>query len=261
MRVRLSIALMGLAVWVVPVAAQPRPTEEEEAHLLEHPREVALNYSKSLPDFICTQVIRRSVDPYGRNVWRELDILTVKLSYFEQRENYQLILINQKPAEQDYRSVGGAFSEGEFGSTLRGIFDRASATEFHWKSWTNIRKRRAAVYHYRVEQSKSRYRLSFAHDPKHWMEAVTGYHGEVHIDRETNMVLRLTSIADIPASFPMQESVTELDYDYIEVGGREFLLPLRAEVRMQSFRLHTKNEVDFREYRKFSSEATITFDK
>ncbi len=51
-----------------------------------------------------------------------------------------------------------------------------------------------------------------------------------------------------------------LDYDYSRVGDGNFLLPLRGVMRMRSDKLLTKNEMEFRLYRKFSSESTITFE-
>ena len=75
------------------------------------------------------------------------------------------------------------------------------------------------------------------------------------------MVMRLTLDAeDIPPSFPVQQARTVLDYDFSTIGDRSYLLPLRAEVRMRSDKLLTKNDVEFRMYRKFSAEASVKFD-
>jgi len=81
------------------------------------------------------------------------------------------------------------------------------------------------------------------------------------VDRGNEMVMRVTMEAeDIPASFPIQAASDKLDYDYVTISGREFVLPLRAEVRMRESKYLTKNEVEFRLYRKFGAEATITYD-
>jgi hypothetical protein len=65
---------------------------------------------------------------------------------------------------------------------------------------------------------------------------------------------------DIPPSFPVNEASTTLDYDYTEISGQQYLLPLRAVMRMRSGKLLTRNDVEFRMYRKFSAEATINFE-
>jgi len=64
---------------------------------------------------------------------------------------------------------------------------------------------------------------------------------------------------DIPPSFPIRQASTVLDYDFAKIADREYLLPLRAVVRMRQDKLLTKNEVEFRLYRKFAAEATITY--
>src|SRR5947209_1156802 len=38
----------------------PPPSSEEQAAIITEVREYALNYSKSLPNFLCTQVVRRT---------------------------------------------------------------------------------------------------------------------------------------------------------------------------------------------------------
>jgi hypothetical protein len=240
-------------------AAEPKPSEEEQARLLEQVREAALHYTRSLPDFICTQVVKRYEDRSGRDHWTPLDTLTVKLSYFDQKEDYKLLTIDNQPTSLDYMKSGGSASKGEFGSMLNAIFDPKSAAEFHWKNWATLRKRRAAVYTYRVDRAHSAYVVSVQYEQDNLLEAVVGFHGEIVVDRDTNMPLHLTTEAEMPVGFPARQSVTSLDYDFAEVGGREYLLPLRAEVEMRSTRLHTRNRVAFHGYQKFQSETTITF--
>jgi len=258
MRLRLLIAVCGMAAWNAP-AAEPKPSEEEQARLLEQIRGTALNYTRSLPDFICTQVVKRYVDRYGRDRWTPIDTLTVKLSYFDQKEDYQLLTIDNKPTSLDYMNSGGSTSRGEFGTILNVLFDPKSAGEFNWKNWTRLRKRRAAVYTYRVDRVHSSYVVSIQLDEANLAKTVAGFHGEFVADRDTNMLLHLTFEAELPASFPARQAVTSLDYDFAEVGGRQYLLPLQAEVEMRSTRLHTRNSVTFHDYRKFEADATITF--
>jgi hypothetical protein len=89
---------------------------------------------------------------------------------------------------------------------------------------------------------------------------VVPYHGEVYVDQETHMALRLTQQAEIPESFPITASESTVDYEFAAVGGRQFLLPSHAFVRTKSGRFVAENNVEFRQYRKFQTEANITFD-
>jgi hypothetical protein len=77
------------------------------------------------------------------------------------------------------------------------------------------------------------------------------------------MVSRITlEGVNIDPAFPVQEANTTLDYDLVKltVSDAEFMLPLKSEMRMRQGRLLVKNEVEFRLYRKFGAEATISFD-
>jgi hypothetical protein len=53
---------------------------------------------------------------------------------------------------------------------------------------------------------------------------------------------------------------TILDYDYTKIGTQEFLLPMRALVTSRSPRSMSKNEEEFRMYRKFGTESTIKYE-
>ncbi|MES1260429.1 MAG: hypothetical protein ABUS49_01745, partial [Acidobacteriota bacterium] len=68
----------------------PAPPPADQEKILAEVREYALNYTKSLPNFICLQVTRRSVDPHyqpgSRGSWSPSDTIHEKLSYFDQQE-------------------------------------------------------------------------------------------------------------------------------------------------------------------------------
>ena len=53
-------------------------------------------------------MVRRTQDPQGNGRWRALDTLTVKLSYFDHREDYKLMQINCKPTMLDFLHAGGS---------------------------------------------------------------------------------------------------------------------------------------------------------
>jgi len=251
--------LAAFAPGLEPKALAQKSLPPEPSGLLEAAREAALRYSDSLPDFICTELIHRSEDP-GNSRWRPVDRLTVKLSYFGRREDYKLMEINGKPTLLEYLYVGGALSTGEFGTRLYMIFDPDSKTGFQWKGWANLRKRRAAVFGYRVTQQDSSFRIQYGDSPEGPNAIVVGYRGEVFVDEETHMVLRVTQFAEIPPSFPIQQNTSSIDYEFVDVGGREFLLPTHAQVKTKSGRYVAENDVEFRGYRKFHTETTITFD-
>ncbi|HYW43653.1 MAG TPA: hypothetical protein VE959_12400 [Bryobacteraceae bacterium] len=245
----------------------PPPSSEEQAAIIDHVRRYALDYSKNLPDFICTQVTRRYAAPlpgtrYGGSPgsqpsWMALDTLQIRLSYFEQKEEYKLILVNNSVTNQDYKTLGGATASGDFGSMMREIFEPNTEAHFEWDHWATLRGRRTMAFSYHVAQSRSQWHITY--DRR--MDIVPAYHGLVYVDRETREVTRVTLEAEnIPASFPVRRADTVLDYDYSDISGHNFLLPLKAEVIMSADDYMTRNDTEFRLYRKYSTSSDIKFD-
>lgn len=239
------------------VAPKPPPDKAEREAVLAEASEYARNYVKSLPNFICTQVTRRYVDPSGLEFWQRQDVITAKLSFFEQKEDYKVILVNSRPITTDNVNVGGATSWGEFGSMMKEIFDPESETQFSWERWATLRGRLMHVYAYRVSKAKSKVTVGTES-----VSVVAGYRGTVFVDAESRTVARIRQeIADLPPDFPIQQAWRELDYDLVDIGGGgQFMLPLKHAVRMRQGKFLSKNESEFRMYRKFGAETTITFD-
>jgi hypothetical protein len=233
------------------------PSEAEQKRLIADARDIALNYTKRLPDFICLQVTRRYVDPSGLEVFHLADTLAARLSYFEQKENYKTVSVNGRLTDIDMEKLGGATSSGEFGSMLKQIFEPETDAEFWWERWAKLRGRVVHVFGYRVKQSRSKWHIVWQRE----LDYVPGYKGLIYIDKDVPVIYRVTLDAEtLPPSFPIQEARTQLDYEYTDISGSEFLLPLRAEMRMREGKFLVRNNVEFRNYRKFGAEATITYD-
>src|SRR5215467_14538558 len=100
----MRICCTVLSFAALALAQQPAVGPDE---LLKKARRAALTYTISLPDFICTQTVRRFEDPRGNYPGMRKDILTVTLSYSDHKEDYKLTAINGKPTEVDSLEVGG----------------------------------------------------------------------------------------------------------------------------------------------------------
>jgi hypothetical protein len=252
------------------VELPPTPNSEEQAAIIEEVREYALNYSKSLPNFLSTQVVRRyqagtTGNRYNSGssepAWVQVDLLTLRLSYFDQKEEYKLILHNNSPTTQDYKSVGGATSTGEFGSLLRDIFEPRTHARFAWDGWARLGRlgdrQLVMAFSYSVEQANSQWGIEYERKE----HIVPAYSGRILIDKDTHVVMRVTLNADnIPATFPVKMATTILDYDYTDISGHEFLLPLKSETQMSADGVLSRNDTEFRLYRKYSAEAEIRYD-
>jgi hypothetical protein len=213
-----------------------------------------------LPNFICVQVTRRDVDPTGTgSSWHHIDTITQRLSYNEQKEDYQIVLVNNQPVtNMKMEQLGGTVSMGEFGSMMRGIFEPKTETRFAWERWATLRGRRTHVFAYEVDQAHSDYRVTV----ERTLEIVPAYRGLIYVDRDTKMVTKITLVPfDMPETFPLRDVKTTLDYELTKIGDSEYMLPLKSVITStRSNRYMTKNDIEFRLYRKFGTETTIRFE-
>jgi len=236
----------------------PPPDSEEQGRIIQQTREYALNYTKQLPNFICVQVTRRDFDPTGSGSnWYHSDTITARLSY-NGTENYEVILHNNQPVTNaNMRQFGGTTSEGEFASMLDQIFEPESHTEFSWDHWGKLRGRKTYVFAYDVQQEFSHYHVEA--DDK--LSIIPAYRGLVYIDEDTKMVVKIVMTPyDMPSTFPIHDINTSLDYDFETIGDQQYMLPLKSVLTSKRDRQMTKNDIEFRLYRKFGTESSIKFE-
>ncbi len=239
---------------------KPEPNSVEQAKIIDEAREYVLNYTKSLPNFICVQVTRRDVDPSGSGKsWYHRDTITTRLSYDGQKEDYQVALVNNQPVtNMTMEQLGGTVSAGEFGTMMKEIFEPESHASFAWDHWGKLRGRLAYVFAYQIEQAYSKYHIE-EKDSKRTI--VPGYRGLIYVDLDTKMVTKVTlNPFNIPADFPIHDVHVSLDYDFAKIGDGDYMLPLKAELTSRVDRASTRNDIEFRLYRKFETGSTIKFD-
>jgi hypothetical protein len=236
----------------------PPPNSEEQAKIIDEARDYALNYTKQLPNFICVQVTRRDSDPTGTgNNWYHGDTITARLSY-NGFENYEVILHNNQPVtNSNMRQFGGMSSQGEFGSMMNEIFEPESHAQFSWDHWGKLRGRKTYVFAYDIQQEYSKYRVEA--DDK--LAIIPAYRGQVYIDEDTKMVVKVVMTPyDMPATFPIHDITSSLDYDLETVGDQQYMLPLKSVLTSKRDRQMSKNDIEFRLYRKFGTESSIKFE-
>ena len=241
-----------------PQAVIPPPSPAELKKILAEITEKALDYTKRLPNFICAQVTTRSFDPSGTESWHLGDRVQEQLSYADGKEDYKVVLVNNLPVvNMKHEQLGGITSSGEFGTMLYQIFAPQTQTQFDWERWATLRGRRLYVFSFRVAQPNSDYSIR---DEASGRTIIAGYHGLVYADAETRQIMRIKMDCDGLEAFPINQVSLTLDYAPTKISDQDFVLPMAAEVRSRTGRTLGRNVIQFSLYRKFSSEATITFD-
>lgn len=249
--------------------ASTLPSETEGNELLERTRNVTLAAANAMPDFVVKQIIRRSV-AYGQTAnWIPQDNLTIAVGYRANvGEEYKILTVNGMPvgddvkASRDYSKYApkGASSSGvEYISALADVFKPESKTEFRMVDTDVIKDRRTIVYEYAIKKDFSQLSLSVADTGA---RAIVGSRGRLWIDRELDRVLRFEQIAtEIPPDFPITAASTLIDYDWVSINERKYLLPTHSEILLTTtnprFVLQSRNDVRFRSYQKFGAELKV----
>jgi hypothetical protein len=257
MAFRVTAAIILIPSVMVAAAAQDNISTSEQTRIIERAREVALQYTANLPNFIATETIQRAELPKHSQTWKPDDTLTVDVAFSDKGERYNILAINGKPTKKTLSQLGGAKSDGEFGTILRWIFLPESATKFLWERSEELRGRPMYVFSYNIEQNNSGYRVGWNN-----RRIIAAFGGLVYVDRDSSRVMRLTHApSGIPASWPLASMSSDLDYGFAEINGQKFLLPLHAEMTL-TLRdgSQARNTMDFDNFRKFTTEATLKFE-
>jgi hypothetical protein len=249
---------------------QLTPEEEKAAReaalatlpLIEKARYYADEYLENLPNFIVTQFVTRSARRPGKKDWEIDDKLEIELSYSaEKGEKFKLVRINDKPTSMDYSQLKGATSTGEFGSMLASLFSPDSKTDFKEIRPEMFRNRKTVVYDYRVKKAFSANRIT---DKNSGRSVITAYSGSVWIDVETARALRIEQASeDIQPGFPITMAESAVEFDWVKIDDRPYLLPTYAEVILGSDpeRFYSRNVIELKNYKMFETELKILPEK
>jgi hypothetical protein len=234
-----------------PVPARP-PSPQES--LIDRARDAAFEFSEKLPNFICDEIMTRYIQRGRENDMRQ-DVVSAEVIYDNGEESYQNVKIDGRPTDRGMQELGGAWSTGEFASTLLGLFHPDTDAQFRPGGASSISGVSAQVYDFEVQSEKSHWRVSSGA-----RTLTAGYAGSVWVDPKTARVLRIEIQArNLPSDFPTDTIESAVDYSNVTINGMSFLLPVHAESlgceRRTSLCSH--NQIDFRNYHEFKSEIKI----
>ena len=222
-------------------------------------REVAARYYDNLPNFFAQQFATRYIKE-GKQSWQAQDIVSADVAYQDGKDTYKNIKIGNKPVNKSMTEIEGTRSTGEFAGMLEFVMEPGSAAVFRRKGQETIRNRPAWIYTFEVTRERSQWRVETP--SQLYYPAIRG---SVWIDKETSMVLRIEQQGrGLPVLFPFDSVEAATDYDFVRLGtSGPFLLPVAAEVLscQRGTSLCARNHIEFRNYRKFGSESSVTFDE
>jgi hypothetical protein len=226
--------------------------------VIDDARDAARSFSSDLPNFLVQQVTTRYQGSRYVDNWKSVDVVTADVASVDGKEDYRNIKVNGRPTTRPEDS--GAWSTGEFQVTLQDILSPMTAAAFKPDGEDRLANRAALVYTLSVEQSHSHWML-VSENGRQYKPA---YKGTIWIDKETRRVLRIEQQAlGLPRDFAYDKAESMVEYGYVNIEGTRYLLPIQS-VNMACNTGSSgcsRNVIEFRNYRKFSADSSITFDK
>jgi hypothetical protein len=90
------------------------------------------------------------------------------------------------------------------------------------------------------------------------------YEGAIWVDAVTRRVLKLEQHAtSFPRDFTVSRADSTLEYGFVRIEQKTYLMPMKAETSgcMSGSGSCTRNAIEFRNYRKFTTDSKIDFGK
>ncbi len=237
-----------------PTTLSGRPVDP----VIEKAREAAANYLSSLPNYFCQQMTARYQSDHPKTGWDALDVVTADVMYEDGKESYKNVKLGSKSVKS-IEDIGGTRSTGEFSTILEDLLSPYTDANFRKSGSDTLGGRAAWMYKYEIPRERSHWRIEAPSQlfyPPHV--------GTLWIDKETSRVLRIEQgTINMPKLFPFDTVETVTDYAFISLAaGQKYLLPADAEVLscLRGTSMCTRNRLEFRNYRKFGAESSITFD-
>lgn len=222
---------------------------------IEQARVVALAYVSSLPNFVVREQVQRYLKQPS-TPWKLGDYLEIEVSYVAERgEELKLKQKNGSSTNLTLDQIGGLTSTGQFAGQLASLFSPESKAEFVEQGKVNFYGQPCIVYSYRVAKPNSKQLLKVEK-----AQVVTGYRGQVYIHRDTWQVLRMEQESvEIPSDFPLTAASSTVDFGWVSLSDRDFLLPVYAQVTLTSKQVNTTgmNCIAFHKYSKFETDVKI----
>lgn len=250
----LATVAVALLLWQAAAGGnEPAPSES----IIENARAATTSFLNHLPNYVCQEVMARYSASSREGRWRKQDVVTADLIYEDGNEDYRNITRNGKAVASRIEELAGNWSRGEFATEMAMLFSPVSDTEFRPRGEARLGSRDALVYDYRVRQPRSLWVLVGPSG-----RVSPGYSGSIWIDRETSRLLRIERRSDaLPPGFAWNMVESHTEYEFVRLGQEEVLLPARSEMVscQRAAQNCMRNVMEFRDYRKFAGESTISF--
>ena len=235
------------------------PKLDTDDRLIADARAAAREYSSKLPNYLAQQITSRYYSAGFPATWAQIDVVTADVAYVDGKEDYRNIRVNDAPVNQPPQR-SGSWSTGEFGTTLEDILSPVTNASFKRRGEERVAGLQTVVFDYTVEAANSHWTM-VAPDGREYRPA---YRGAIWVDKDSRRVLRIEqNTTEFPRDAPFTLAKCELNYAFTKIESNTYLLPASSENTgcIRGSGACTRNEIVFKNYKKFTADSSITFGK
>jgi len=253
-RLRKPCAVLAFAV----AASVSLPAQEiaPEVRLLSRIRDHQREELSHLPDYTCTETIRRFRKGAKPNdVLKPFDTVRLEVLFAEGHELYGAPGARRFTTDPSQFVGSGLIGTGIFATWLRTLFIDNYAV-FTWRGEEQIAGQRSVRWDFRVPMMYSGYTITVA-----GISGKSGFKGSFWADPETLDLLQLVVDAeDIAFGVPAMEVNNSVTYARMLVGDRAALLPQTAIMRLLPMTFEEeRNYLEFTHCQAFHAESSLSF--
>lgn len=241
-------------------------------------REYALNYTKSLPDFVCIRVTQQSTGYKNLVRYKSgeishplVNVVEEELTFSGKRETYRTLKVDDQIPENLLKPVPEqvlrTISAGEFGWALERIFGQETGTQFQWSRPRKLQGRPVEVFSLTVPRVHG----AKVYDRLAKQGLLVGYEGVIYADARSHAVLRLEiKISDFQPQSEFTGMELSFDYRVMKTAEREFVLPCRFILDLHSrigpgplsinyLSQESSVQADYKSYRLSAVQSGVTY--
>lgn len=238
------------------IAGPNSPGAYPESHpIVEKARQAVADLDSALPNFLCDEVVTRFESDAKPPKWKKKDLVEVDLMFVNGKEDYRNTRINGKPLKTGSPEDTGSWSTGDWATTLVDILHPATAAKFTRRGKDTIDGVPTEVFDLTVEKANSHWTIRYGKPIR------PAYKGAIWIDPETGRGMRTEMQAvKLPNDYELDWVEQMTEFGWVKIGTEKYLLPVKSEnIACWRYRTDcTRNVIEYKNYRKFSAESTIS---
>jgi hypothetical protein len=249
MTIRPAAVLLYLSAAAAQTALPPDPPllSRIKAHMKQH--------LEQMPNYTCLETFERAGRARKQRKFKAVDTIRMEVAEVDGKELFARPGRKFEVTDPGTLANGGPIANGIFSLHAEALFASDSAA-FTYAGEEETDGAKLARYNFSVPLTLSGYKLK---RPPY--ESAVAYRGAFWADPQTFDAIHLRIVAEqIPSILQLLDATLEIEYQRVQFGNSEALLPKRADlVLTDSSGAQDRSLVTFSNCRQYGSDSVLTF--